>query len=912
MRVDFHLHTPASRPHFRLPGGVDPDSAEHRERLARLYVERLNQAGITVGALTDYNLPRDEWYELIGGLARERGITLFPGVELSLSGPSTGKEGLHVLVLFPLDVDLSAVRRAIESLHCDPHQPIVREDGTHGDVVLAQDLVRALGFLRESFRCLLIMAHVGEGKGLMKSYSPRQAAQIIRELRPDALEGLTAADRERLASTGVMARQEVELLVSIESSDPHDLEEIGAKQDGGRVRSTSLKLSAFDDLEAIRLALEDPAVRVRVGEPPPPTRAAARLLSLRVEGTGFLGGVEIEFSDDLNALVGGRGVGKSAVLETLRYAMDLAPFAPAAERDGLVRHALGSGGKVIVRVQVGDGDGSPGHRYRIERILNERPLVFDEELGSEVGLAPEEVMDEQHLPLFFGQREIYELTREEARGGRLRLLDELSGSEVREKLRFLRKLEEELRREAREIEDTQGKLAERDEIEAELKAVRYKIALFRERGVLDKLREAADLARDKEYLDQVRDHLGELASAWPPLRERVAEFRDRAAVLAARGQSRLAYLLARAAEIASKLARDLEAILGEGAHLLQEAGSRVDEVAAEWETARRPLVEELSLLKRELGLDSLAQEELEALAAREARLQQRLARLEELKARLDEKIARWRRRLSELGRLRHEVFRLRQTRVEKLNAALGGRVRIAVHYKGGLPEFQEKLRGLLSGAGVDRSTIERLCCEEGVDGAGIAAAIREGPEALATRFDLSAARAKRICQWFDERRSALHDLELLAPDDRVYIMFSVDGSERSLERLSAGQRATAFLLILLSLGGRPLIVDQPEDDLDNRFIFEDVVRLLREQKGRRQIVVATHNPNIPVLGDAELILVLDAERQPDGREAGRVALAGSIDGREVREAVKRIMEGGEEAFLRRARKYGWPTGGASR
>jgi DNA repair ATPase RecN len=94
------------------------------------------------------------------------------------------------------------------------------------------------------------------------------------------------------------------------------------------------------------------------------------------------------------------------------------------------------------------------------------------------------------------------------------------------------------------------------------------------------------------------------------------------------------------------------------------------------------------------------------------------------------------------------------------------------------------------------------------------------------------------------------------------------------------------------------------DDLDNRFIYEDIVRILRTQKGTRQIIVATHNPNIPVLGDAELIVALEAsERKAYVREQG------AVDRESVREAVKKIMEGGEEAFRRRAEKYGWVVEG---
>jgi len=121
-----------------------------------------------------------------------------------------------------------------------------------------------------------------------------------------------------------------------------------------------------------------------------------------------------------------------------------------------------------------------------------------------------------------------------------------------------------------------------------------------------------------------------------------------------------------------------------------------------------------------------------------------------------------------------------------------------------------------------------------------------------------------------------------------------------LEHLSDGQRATAMLLLLLVQADRLLLVDQPEDDLDNRFIYEDIVRILRKQKGKRQLLAATHNPNIPVLGHAELIVALDA-----ANEQAFISTQGAIDQKDIQEFVRNVMEGGEDAFRKRAQKYGW-------
>ena len=124
--------------------------------------------------------------------------------------------------------------------------------------------------------------------------------------------------------------------------------------------------------------------------------------------------------------------------------------------------------------------------------------------------------------------------------------------------------------------------------------------------------------------------------------------------------------------------------------------------------------------------------------------------------------------------------------------------------------------------------------------------------------------------------------------------------------MSTGQKATAVLLLLLLESNAPLIVDQPEDDLDNRFVTEGVVPKMREEKRKRQFIFTTHNANIPVLGDAELIVGL----LPSG-EAGKgyaeipVEYMASIDSFAVRELVEEILEGGKEAFEMRRLKYGF-------
>ena len=123
------------------------------------------------------------------------------------------------------------------------------------------------------------------------------------------------------------------------------------------------------------------------------------------------------------------------------------------------------------------------------------------------------------------------------------------------------------------------------------------------------------------------------------------------------------------------------------------------------------------------------------------------------------------------------------------------------------------------------------------------------------------------------------------------------------ENASAGQQATALLTALLNQGGEPLLIDQPEDDLDNTDPFKVVERLWRA-KERRQLIFTSHNANLVVNGDAEFIVHCDYLTQLD-RSKGRIALEGAIDSPHVCEAIKKAMEGGERAFRLRQQKYGF-------
>jgi DNA repair exonuclease SbcCD ATPase subunit len=161
-------------------------------------------------------------------------------------------------------------------------------------------------------------------------------------------------------------------------------------------------------------------------------------------------------------------------------------------------------------------------------------------------------------------------------------------------------------------------------------------------------------------------------------------------------------------------------------------------------------------------------------------------------------------------------------------------------------------------------------------------------------------RSRKIMDAFRESVDPLA-LEVIAIEDRVGIELNVSSAGppkfRDASDLSRGQKCTALLPILLARRDSPLIIDQPEDNLDNHFIFETVVNAVQRLKTRRQMIFITHNANIPVLAEADLVLVMNS----DGR-VGFVEKSGTVD--ECREQIIDLLEGGREAFELRSKRYG--------
>ncbi len=293
-------------------------------------------------------------------------------------------------------------------------------------------------------------------------------------------------------------------------------------------------------------------------------------------------------------------------------------------------------------------------------------------------------------------------------------------------------------------------------------------------------------------------------------------------------------------------------------------------------------------------------ERLEELIKRKTMLQSIIKELHKYEEELEKKIEGRKNIKQELKNKRHELFKVRQKEIEKINEMLGRRARLRLEFEKEIEMFKEGLRALLAGSGIRAEVIENIIKREdlAVDGILLSEYIDQGENKLKEEFNLTSAMANRLKEYFSEDEHRFK-LETIYPEDKVTIELKVNGDFKPIEELSVGQKATALLLLLFAYENRILIFDQPEEDLDNRFIYEDVVKILRELKGKRQIIVATHNANIPVIGDSELIYVLEAKN-----DKCEIVDRGSVDKDSIKQHIKHIMEGGEEAFKLRIEKYG--------
>ena len=542
----------------------------------------------------------------------------------------------------------------------------------------------------------------------------------------------------------------------------------------------------------------------------------------------------------------------------------------------------------------------PGVReYRIERTIPNPPLVR-EASGEVLHLAPTDILPRVEV---YGQHEISELAKSPDK--LTRLLDrfvERDESLSRRKT----SLRSDLAKNRRALcGDTRAEIESAEERLAALPGLKETLERFQEVGLEKRLQEQSLLVREERVLGSVPQRLAPFREALDLIRK---ELPIDLAFLSERALAELPgrKILSGSNRVLTDLGVEVERIAGDLMHALERANHSIDQVRTAWDFRRQQVQTEYEKILRELQKSRVDGEEFIRLRRQieELRpLQDRLALLRRLEKEHDDQR---RTLLAEWEDVKAAEFRTFDLAARNVSKKLSNRVQVEVKGAGDREPLFKMLREEIGGRMSE--AVESLRNSPELSLTQFVEACRSGAPALRAIYGITPGQADRLSGGETEVFMRIEELDL-APTTTIRLNTAPTGEApvwKPLEDLSTGQKATAVLLLLLLESGAPLIVDQPEDDLDNRFITEGVVPRMREEKQRRQIIFSTHNANIPVLGDAELILGLSAAGEADGGRA-RVAPghAGSIDSRMVRELVEEILEGGREAFETRRRKYGF-------
>jgi len=838
-------------------------------------VQACRDNGIEVIAVTDHFTISSA--KTITEAASRAGIHVFPAFE------AVTKEGVHVLCLFDKNKETSHLERVLGAcgILSDPQ----------GSPTGKYDFVEMLEKSKD-WECVCVAAHVASDGGLLKTLSGQArinawtSERLLACSLPGPANDAPESCRSILLNTNPEHRRDrpVAIINVQDVSDPADVNKDGA--------TCLIKMSEVS-LEGLRQAFLDPTSRVRLSSDPVPDKHT-EILAIAWQG-GFLDDIAIRLNENLNVLIGGRGTGKSTVVESLRYALALEPLGDEARKthEGILRQVLGSGTKISLLVR----SYSPAIRdYKIERTIPNPPTVRDES-GKVLPISPEDVVSQAEV---FGQHEISELAKSPEK--RTRLLDRFIEKDdhlQRRKAGVLRQLD----RTRSRILDLSRERAQLEEHLAALPALEETLRRFQDAGLEERLKEQSLLVREQQILKTSEGRLQPFQAVLQQLRRDLPIDR---AFLAPRALDGLPgkSTLEQADGVLQRLEKDLEASASSLATCIEQATEGLGDVRAKWEERRKAVQDAYEKILRDLRKSKVDGEEF-------IRLRQQIEELKPLRERsvtlerdLRENQDQRRTLLAEWEDAKGEEFRQLQRAAKRVNKKLAGRVRVMVTFSGNRePLFQllkEKVGGRLA------ETIDALRKAKEISLKELADAARAGPDVL-SRFSIPATQADRIAHADPLVLMRIEELDL-PPTTEIELNVSADEQQpawQKLDDLSTGQKATAVLLLLLLESEAPLIVDQPEDDLDNRFITDGIVPRMREEKRRRQFIFATHNANIPVLGDAELIIGLQASGEA-GQGKAEIPLEhrGSIDARPVRELIEEVLEGGRAAFEMRRLKYG--------
>jgi len=593
---------------------------------------------------------------------------------------------------------------------------------------------------------------------------------------------------------------------------------------------------------------------------------------------GFLDGLDVSLVEGLNVIIGARGTGKTSLIELVRFCLDVRGYTSESAKRSR-EHALSVLGAGQVTVTLSDGQ----RRVSVSRTSS------DERPRSSGPFTP---------PIIFSQTEIENIGLQS--NGRLRLVDSFLDEKRRSQaddtatiseVRSLIAEANALRREAEELEQKLLQVPAIDKQLADLAPAEQQLG-----------KTSLEAAEKKKQLDVLSTQIAAAsveASAIERFRVFVAQRKsilsgpaEFSATWPGPGKDLLASSRARLATVNEQVRK--------AAAELQEIEDEVRQIAIDTNNRKIAFEEKARQLRKEIeGLETGAgtiTRQVQQLREQKAQLLSLKDVAAEIRRNLSKVIKKRGSALDSLDRERQSRFEARSVAIIKLNEAVGPRIRISLTRAGQFDSYAAALTDALKGSGIRYSDLAGALARAVSPRELLEACDTSDFESVAEAASITRDRAARVVAHL--RDADMGAIATTSIEDVVTFEL-LDGKDyKDIGELSTGQRCTVVLPIILRHTGRILVVDQPEDHIDNAFIVDTLIQAILDRSATTQIVFSTHNANIPVLGNADRVMQLGS----NGRR-GYILAADKLEEPAVVNAISTVMEGGAEAFERRATFY---------
>jgi ABC-type lipoprotein export system ATPase subunit/predicted metal-dependent phosphoesterase TrpH len=889
-KFDFHNHTPKSN-------DFGKGDTSHKSITPEDWLLMYMRAGIDCVAITDHN--SGEWIDILKATlaAMEisppsdyRRLYLFPGVEISASG------NIHILAIF----DSTAEAKQIQALLGATKFP-VEHMGTTDAVCSAsvEDVIKAI----HDAGAIAIPAHVDKDCGLFTL----TGFTFIQAIKSEGLLAIEVIDKT--TEKPELYKQTKLQLAEVVGTDSHIATQVGTN-------FTWVKM-AEPSLDALKLALhdkEDGIIRREELTIDPNTILNRYFIKSLAVKNGFKAGngvpLKIEFSPWLTSIIGGRGSGKSTILNYLRIAL--------ARIDEMPEEIQGEFDKFN---QVGrkNGTGMLRNETKIEvEVFKDGKLhliTWDDnshtlqewDTGSDTWNTPSKVSNIKELfPVqIFSQKELYALTGNPSKLIELidSQLDKATWIEAKNKL-GAKWLSDMARRRL-----LSNAISEESNLRAQLGFVNNKIELFESSAYKDTLNVFNQLTATNKFFTDTNEAISQFISQLEEIERSVPNIQIPETIKDAVVDDSLQFI-----QDLNKVINDVKEKLAESNKLIAPyKESLLEQFSAlswfkKFEDAREAYTKIAS------SIQDLGSESYEALIQRRAALNDKMGLIEAQKTEL-EKLNNDLKSLyssiidkeKELRIMRKEII----SRWKVLDDTDNPFLIIELHSMADAENANTTFRQLLRKPGGEFTDYIYGTDEDSGTSWGLIADIINADESKRweKRHDLildfvSASEANkkqldlRLAKHLDIlRQNTPEDIDRLAiwvPEDKLVLKFRKQGKVEDIQTGSAGERTAGMLGLLLALNDLPLLIDQPEDDLDTKLISNFVVEGFKKLKQKRQLTIVTHNPNIAVNANSDNVVHMNFV-------TGQVIVEGNsaLQDKEIRNAVCNVMEGGRDALDKR-------------